>query len=62
MTIEEHFTEEGYGVTFNYEPNTVDGALVTFSHGDKCVKFDLSKEELNQLLNFMNKINDYIIK
>lgn len=62
MTIVEHFTEEAYGVTFNYEPDTVDGVLVTFSHGDKNVKFDLTKEELNELLDFMNKINDCIIR
>lgn len=62
MIIEEHFTEESYGVTFEYEPKTVDGALVTFSHGEKYVKFDLTKEELNELLDFMNKINEYIIQ
>lgn len=62
MIIEERFTEEAYGVTFDYDPKTVDGALVTFSHGDKNVKFDLTKEELNELLDFMNKINDCIIR
>lgn len=62
MIIEERFTEEAYGVTFDYDPKTVDGALLTFSHGDKKVRFDLTKKELNDLVNFMTNINDFIIQ
>ena len=62
MIIEERFSEEAYGVTFDYDPKTVDGALLTFSHGDKKVRFDLTKKELNDLVNFMTNINDFIIQ